>query len=191
MTMMMLWNVDVVRAPKEKSHPKTACLCGYHLYWVSGKVTTTILYFSSVFIRYFHHCFSSVSYCDMLALLRLHEIFVQVPVPLPAIFFFIFAAPWLTGQIVAMECAAGQKERRSRNSVTSWRGLTLFLPPLTVFVHPTSASPSSYLILRLSPFEAWFYLCSLTLFPLSGCWVLMQAQVLLLGLSCLYIYKYP
>lgn len=126
----------------------------------------------------------------MPASLTLHEIYAEaeVPVPLPAIFLFIFAAPWLTGQIVAMECAVGQKERRSRNSVTSWRGLTLFLPPLTLFVHPTAAAPSSYLILCLSPSEARFSLCSLTLFSLSGCCVLMQAQVLLLGLSFLSIY---
>lgn len=78
----------------------------------------------------------------------------NIPVPLPAIFLLIFAAPWLTGQIVAMECAVGQKERRSRNSVTSWRGLTRFLPPLTLFVHPTAASPGSYLILSPSPSEA-------------------------------------
>lgn len=54
------------------------------------------------------------------------------------IFLFIFAAPWLTGQIVAMECAVGQKERRSRNSVTSWRGLTL-PAPLPHFHHSLSS----------------------------------------------------
>lgn len=134
------------RAPKQKS---------YSLYCISGKVTKTNLYFPAVFCILIT-AFTSVSSCDMLALLTLHEILaeVYVPVPLPAIFLFIFAAPWLTGQIVAMECAVGQKERRSRNSVTSWRGLTLFLPPLTLFVHPTAASPSSYLILCLSPSEA-------------------------------------
>lgn len=59
------------------------------------------------------------------------------------IFLFLFEAPWLTGQIVAMECAVGQKKRRCRNPVTSWRGLTLFLPPLTLFVHSHSLFLSS------------------------------------------------
>lgn len=74
----------------------------------------------------------------------------QPPPPPQTIFLCIFAAPWLTAQIVAMECAVGQKERRSRNSVTSWRGLTLFLPPLTPFVHSLSLSLVLSLCIRSS-----------------------------------------
>lgn len=62
--------------------------------------------------------------------------------PPSSIFLFIFAAPWLTGQSVAMECAVGQKKRRSRNSLTSWRGLTCFN-------HLSTLSPCLFLILSL------------------------------------------
>lgn len=70
--------------------------------------------------------------------------------PPSSIFLFIFAAPWLTGQSVAMECAVGQKKRRSRNSLTSWRGLTCFhhLSTLPVFVSYSLSSffPPSLLL---------------------------------------------
>lgn len=35
---MMMWNVNAGRAPKQNSHPKTACLYQYILYCVSGRV---------------------------------------------------------------------------------------------------------------------------------------------------------
>jgi len=91
---------------------------------------------------------------------------------LSSIFLFIFAAPWLTGQIVAMECGVGQKERRTRNSVTSWRGLTLFpRSPLTLFVS-YSLSSAIQSLFSLQAFLA--FSPSLThSFTLSGCCTLM------------------
>lgn len=92
--------------------------------------------------------------------------------PPSSIFLFIFAAPWLTGQSVAMECAVGQKKRRSRNSLTSWRGLTCFhhLSTLPVFV--------SYSLSSFSPHRSFPTTLSLR----QPSYTLMQAQVLLLGL---------
>lgn len=77
-----------------------------------------------------------------------------------------------------MECAVGQKEQRSRNSVTSWRGLTLFLPPLTGFV------PPSYFSLSLPLYLCTMFSFSLSFSPSLSLFqaALMLAQVLLLGL---------
>lgn len=102
--------------------------------------------------------------------------------PPSSIFLFIFAAPWLTGQSVAMECAVGQKKRRSRNSLTSWRGLTCFH-------HLSTHSPCLFLILSLvspPPHLSFSTTLSLTLSLCQPSYTSMQAQVPLLGLFLLH-----